>query len=60
MARELTAAEAEYQAEKLADYVRRGGDGVQWFASKGFGAEDAKAIRDTLDARQRQAGERDE
>jgi len=34
----------ELQAEKLNDYVRRGGSSKTWLASKGFSAKDRKAI----------------
>lgn len=33
----MTKHDARFQAEKLIDYVRRGGSRSEWYASKGFG-----------------------
>jgi hypothetical protein len=40
----MQTADIEYQAQKLHDYVRRGGSSKDWMRSKGFRGRDQIAI----------------
>jgi len=53
----MNESEAEFQASKLLDFVKRGGSGRQWWASKSFtGREEREILRayhDLVEARTR-------
>ena len=40
----LSQDDAQYQADKLVEYVRRGGNAARWWQSKGFSKADRAAI----------------
>lgn len=43
--REFSDKELRWQANKLANYVKRGGSAKQWFDSKDFTPEDKRIVR---------------
>jgi hypothetical protein len=45
MADTLSTAEVRFQAEKLTDFVRRGGDAARWWASKDFTPKERTKIQ---------------
>jgi len=46
----MNQADIEYQAEKLRDYIARGGDREAWFRSKSFTWVDRRAIERALES----------
>jgi GH25 family lysozyme M1 (1,4-beta-N-acetylmuramidase) len=43
-----TRSDAAFQASKLLDYVRRGGDPARWMESKDFTPSEARAVQSAL------------
>jgi hypothetical protein len=48
MLNEFSDAEVRFQAEKLTDFIRRGGDAALWWASKDFTPKERGQIEEAV------------